>query len=301
MKTPAINSSGARIVGEEVDGLHHRFHVELDPEAVRAAVDEQLRRAAPRLEVPGFRRGRAPLTVLRNHHGTRARDSIVDRLAIAITRSLIAERGLSPRARPSIHIDAKAPESFLLSLEVAPAIEPGNLADIHVQRLEVTGADDELQAMAREHERRQLFDALTEHYRFPVPGDMIDNERERISAGYLEAVGEAPDPSTERELAAIAERRVRLALLFAELARRHAISVARSDVEQLVEGLADRDPAHQEEIIDYYLDHPTAMAELQSPLLEQRVTDFILAHCTVTVEKVSEAQLRQRVSAAAMP
>jgi len=300
MKTPAI-SSGAKIVEEEVDGLHHRFYVELDSEDVRAAVDEQLRRAAPRLDVPGFRRGRAPLTVLRNHHGTRVRNTIVDRVAIDLTSDLIAERGLLPRARPSIHIDAKAPESFLLSLEVAPEIEPGNLADIHVQRLEVTGADDELQAMAREHERRQLFDTLMEHYRFPVPGEMVDNERARISAGYREAVGEAPDLSTERELVAIAERRVRLALLFAELARRHAISVARSEVEQLAEGLADRDPAHQEEIIDYYLDHPTAMAELQSPLLEQRVTDFILEHCTVTFETVSAAQLRQRVSAAAMP
>jgi len=298
MITPASNSH-ARVVEEEVDGLHHRFRVALDPEEVGRAVDKRLRRAGGRLTIAGFRPGRAPLAVLRAHHGRRAREEIVDRLAIEVTRTLIAERGLTPRARPSIQIDADEPESFWLTLELTPEIDPGDLADLRVHRLAVRDGDADSAAMARAYLQRQLFDALTAHYRFPVPQTMVDNEYARICAGYREAVDEAPDEATQQELAAIAERRVRLALLFAELANRYQLAVSRAEVEQLVEGLGQQDPEHQEEIIDYYLDHPTALAELQSPLLEQRVVEFILERCTMTVETVDAQELQQRMAAEA--
>ncbi|MDZ7826349.1 MAG: hypothetical protein U5R48_10405 [Gammaproteobacteria bacterium] len=167
------------------------------------------------------------------------------------------------------------------------------MEDLRIHRLEVADGDAESSALAREHVRRQLFDALTEQYDFPVR-TVIDNEHARVVAGYRDAVGEAPDPDTDRELAIIAERRIRLALLFAD-ARRNDIGVTRAEVEQMVERVADRDPEHQDEIIDYYLDHPTAMAELQSPLLEERVVEFILEHCTITDETVDAERLRETV------
>ncbi|MEQ8515556.1 MAG: hypothetical protein RIC38_08130 [Chromatocurvus sp.] len=154
---------------------------------------------------------------------------------------------------------------------------------------------EENKALAEEYVRRQLFDALTEEYVFPVPADMVDSEHARVIAGYRDAVGEEPDPETGYELGAIAERRIRLALLFAEIARCHEIEVPRSEVEQLVERVADMDPEHRDEIIDYYLDHPTAMAELQSPLLEDRVVGFILERCSITDETVDAQRLRTAV------
>lgn len=285
----------ARILDEKVDGLHHEYRIALDAGQVGKAIDERLRRAGQQLPVPGFRPGRAPLKVLRAHHGRRVRDGVVDQLAIAVTRRLIEERGLCPQGRPSIHIDSNAPETFVLTLEVAPELDVGDLASIPIQRLEVADGDQESTALSREHVRRQLFDALAERYRFPVPETMVAGEHARVAAGYLEAIGEEPDPATDRELLAIAERRIRLALLFAEIARRNDITVSRAEVEQLVEDIADRDPEHQDAIIDYYLDHPTALAELQSPLLEERVVEFLLEGCAVTAERVDEARLRAAV------
>jgi len=284
----------ARVVTEAVDGLHHEYRVELDPGSVREAVDARLQRAARDLSVPGFRPGRAPLSVLRIHHGKRLHDAIVDQMAIEVSRQLIAERALLPRGRPSIHIDGQAPESFLLTLEVTPEIEPRDLSAIQLQRLSVEDPDSESAALAREHLRLQLFDALVAQYDFPVPAAMVDSEHARICAGYLEAVGEKADRETEHELRAIAERRIRLALLFSELARRYGITVTRAEVEELVEAQAERDPEHQEQIIDYYLDHPTALAELQSPLLEERVVEHLLERCSIRDETVDARELRQR-------
>lgn len=285
----------ARILAEQVEGLRHEYRVALDPQKVREAVDARLRGAGARLTVPGFRPGRAPLAVLRNHHGKRFRNDIVDRLAIDVARRLIAERGLSPLGRPSISMDATAPETFVLAVEITPEITLGDMADIRIHRLEVENGDAESKALAREYVRRQLFDALIAQCSFPVPEDWFDTEYALLIDGYRDAVGEEPDPATRSELEAIAERRIRLALLLSEVARSNAIEVPRTEVEQRVEQIADRDPEHQDEIIDYYLDHPTAMAELQSPLLEERVVDFILEHCHISQETVDAEHLRMRV------
>lgn len=289
---PESNMEPARIIAEQVDGLRHEYRIELDPEGIREAVDGRLRRAGHRLAVPGFRPGRAPLSVLRTHHGKRLREGVVDQLAIGVTRGLITERGLSPRSRPSIRIDTDTPGTFVLTVEVTPEIELGDLSGIRIHRLQASTSDEESAALSAEHVRRQLFDALIKEYGFAVPRDMVDAEHARITAGYRDAVGEEPDAATERELADIAERRIRLALLLSEIARRHNIEVPRAEVEQLVERVADNDPEHQDEIIDYYLDHPTAMAELQSPLLEERVVRFLLDRCRVTEETVDADRLR---------
>ncbi|TCO75133.1 trigger factor [Chromatocurvus halotolerans] len=285
----------ARILAEHTDGLRHEYRVTLDPQQVSEAVDAQLRRAGAGLAVPGFRPGRAPLAVLRSHHGRRLRNDVVDRLAIGVARRLIAERGLSPLGRPSIHIDTAAPETFVLTVEVTPEITLGHMADIHIHRLQVENGDAGSKDLAQEYVRRQLFDALIAQCAFPVPGDWVDTEYAVLIAGYRDAVGEEPDPATRSDLEAIAERRIRLALLLSEVARGNAIEVPRSEVEQRVEQIADRDPEHQNEIIDYYLDHPTAMAELQSPLLEARVVDFILEHCHISEETVDAEHLRMLV------
>lgn len=287
----------ARVIAEKVDGLRHEYRVALDPVRVAEAVDAQLERSGRKLAVPGFRPGRAPLSVLRVHHGKRLRDAVVDRLAISVTRDLIAERGLAPRARPSIRIDDDSPETFVLAVDVTPRIALGGGIgiDIPIHRLKANDGDAESSALEQEYVRRQLFDALIAQYGFPVPEEMVEAEHARILTGYREAVGEEPDPATERELSAIAERRIRLALLLSEIARCNAIEVPRAEVEQLIEHVADRDPEHQDEIIDYYLDHPTAMAELQSPLLEEQVVRFLLERCTITEETVDADHLRATV------
>ena len=284
-----------RIIAEQIDGLRHEYRVALDPAQVRESVDAQLRRVGRKLAVPGFRPGRAPLAVLRTHHGRRLRNDVVDRLAINVTRRLIAERGLSPLGRPSISIDADAPETFVLALETTPEITLGDMADIHIQRLRVENGNAESTALAQEFVRRQLFDALITQCAFQVPIDMVDTEYAVLIAGYRDTVQEEPDPATCHDLEALAERRVRLALLLSEVARRHAIEVPRAEVEQRVEQIADRDPEHQDEIIDYYLDHPTALAELQSPLLEERVVAFMLERCIITDETVDAERLEALV------
>lgn len=293
--------SESRVLEEHIDGLTHRFQIALDSTAMAHAVDAQLETLGRDARIPGFRRGRAPLPILRNHFGRRVRENVADRMAMEVARRIIVERKLQPARRPALHMDAAAASgepSFTLLLEVAPAVELGDLQGFELRRLQPSQSDPELEAHADSLLRRQLFDALTERYDFPVPTDMVDNEYARIAGGFEAQVGERIDPQLADRLRAIAERRIRLAILFTEIGAAYDIHVSRDEVEALVEQQADRDPEHQAAVIDYYLDHPTAMAELQSPLFEDRIVTFLLERSRIEDVKVSTEELLAAVEQA---
>ena len=287
-----------RVLAESVDGLSHTFRIRIDADPVNAAVNTRLQDLRRTARMPGFRPGRAPLAMLRNVHGERVRVSVIDMMAIEIARRLIAERGLEPSRRPTIRIDEDGTAesgsvTFTLLLEVMPRVVLGNLDDFSLRLFQAPEDDPDLAEFAREYLRRQLFDELMATHDFPVPGDMAENEYRRIVRGFEKEVGEKVDGAVEGELRRIAERRVRLAILLTEIGCVHEISVPRSEVEALVSVQAERDPDHQSEIIDYYLDHPTALAELQSPLFEERVVEFLLSRSKIDVVRLGTEELRR--------
>jgi FKBP-type peptidyl-prolyl cis-trans isomerase (trigger factor) len=290
----------AHILHETADGLSHTFRISIDAGPVNTALNDRLRDLARTARIPGFRPGRAPLALLRNLHAERIRETIVDHLAIDVARRLIADRALEPSRRPTIQIDKDGSATsdsvtFTLLLEVMPRVELGELGKFSLHQFQVPEGDSEMTEFAREHLRRQLFDALVETHDFPIPKDMAENEYARIARGFEAKVGEQLDDELRDELRQIAERRVRLAILLTEIGRAHGISVPRSEVEALVEAQAERDPQHRTEIIDYYLDHPTALAELQSPLFEERVIEFLLAQSEINQIELSAEELGRKM------
>lgn len=110
---------------------------------------------------------------------------------------------------------------------------------------------------------------------------MVERERAGIEAGYQRDIGGAVDAELGAEFARIAERRIRLAILLTEIGRVHNIRLDRDEVKALIAAQAQDDDAQQAELIDYYLDHPSAMAELQSALFEDRVVVFLLDRCDI--------------------
>jgi FKBP-type peptidyl-prolyl cis-trans isomerase (trigger factor) len=292
--------SDARLLDEQIDGSSHVFRMTLPGDVVSRRVDGELAKIARSATLPGFRPGKVPVSMLRKRIGAEVRDGVVDRLAIGVARQLIAERSLQPAGRPRIEIESDAADAvtFTLQLEQAPKLDLGEIGGYRLQRLHAEPPDPELDEEAELLLRRQLFDALIERYAFDVPRDMIDNEYDRIIRGFEDEVGESVDEDLAAELRDIAERRIRLALLFTEIGNAHGVGVPREEVEALVEQEAALDPEHQAEVIDYYLDHPTALAELQSPLFEDRVVAFLLERSEVEDVKMGAEELRQRLEAA---
>lgn len=121
-----MNSS--RILAEHIDQLTHVYRLGLDAGPVNSEIDRQLTDMGRTARAPGFRQGRAPLSVPRNCFGDRVRRSVVDRMAIEVARQVIAEKALQPIRRPEISLVAASPANAAeleleLTVEVAPAVE----------------------------------------------------------------------------------------------------------------------------------------------------------------------------------
>ena len=157
--------------------------------------------------------------------------------------------------------------------------------------------------LARQKLKRKLLDKLAERHEFPVPPGMIDIEFEAIWRRYeqerqrqKEAGASEPDePADENEIKAeyraIAERRVRLGLLLAEVGRANNISVSQEELNRALAEQARRFPGQERRVIDFYRDNPQALDQVRAPIFEDKVIDFILEIAKVTDRTVPMSEL----------
>jgi trigger factor len=111
------------------------------------------------------------------------------------------------------------------------------------------------------------------------------------------AATEAKDPGGEEDEAAkaeyrtIAERRVRLGLLLAEVGRSNNITVSQDELNQAITREVRRHPGYERQALDYYRQNPDAVASLRAPIFEDKVVDFIVELAKVPERKVTPQEL----------
>ena len=120
---------------------------------------------------------------------------------------------------------------------------------------------------------------------------MTEREHERIKQTYRETVEADISEDLDEELYRIAERRVRLAIVLTKIGYEQNVRIPSREVERLLETYSEQDPEHGAQILDYYIENPTAIAELQSSVFEDRVVDQILARADIVNRDVTAAEL----------
>lgn len=155
-------------------------------------------------------------------------------------------------------------------------------------------------AASRAKWKRALLDALDKKYIFEVPESMVAQEFDAIWRTVEEEQkrsGRSFEDENTTEGAAradyrkIAERRVRLGLLLAEIGKKAGISISDEEVSQAVARRARAFPGQEKNIWDYYRAHPQALAEVRAPLFEEKVIDYIISQVKVTEKTVTKDEL----------
>jgi trigger factor len=89
----------------------------------------------------------------------------------------------------------------------------------------------------------------------------------------------------------IAERRVRLGLLLAEVGRSNNITVTQDELNQAITREARRHPGYERQVLDFYRQNPEAVGHLRAPIFEDKVVDFIVELAKVEERKISPQDL----------
>ena len=163
-----------------------------------------------------------------------------------------------------------------------------------------TELNREYQRIARMHAKRALLDKLAESHDFDVPAGMVDLEFDSIWKQFEQAkkngsLDEEEKSKSEddlkKEYRTIAERRVRLGLLLAEIANQNKVTLTQEDLTNAIMAEARRYPGQEKTVFEYYQKNPKALDALRAPLFEEKVVDFILAGSKTTENKVSVKEL----------
>jgi trigger factor len=158
----------------------------------------------------------------------------------------------------------------------------------------------EYAAASRRRVKRALLDALDEKHAFDLPQTLVDQEFDSVWRQItqdMEARGKtfADEDTTEEkareEYRKIAERRVRLGLVLAEIGEKAQIKVSDDEVTRAVVERARQFPGQEQQVWDYYRKTPEALAQLRAPIFEEKVVDYILELAEVTEKKVSKDEL----------
>jgi trigger factor len=187
----------------------------------------------------------------------------------------------------------------------------------------------ELKGLSRQHLKRALLDELAKTSDFAVPSGLVQRELDSIVERYVQPAegesaghgdddhdhdhahcddpthdhshdhehGHAAKPAVqltaaeEAEYRALAERRVRLGLLLAEIGRINKLTVGEEDLNKAVIAEARRYPGQEQAVIDFFRKNRKAREALGMPILEDKVVDFILEMVTVSDRQVAPAEL----------
>jgi trigger factor len=152
----------------------------------------------------------------------------------------------------------------------------------------------------RQRIKRQLLDQLDKAHTFEAPpslvSDEFDNVWKTINADLEQQGRTFADENTTEEKAreeykAIAERRVRLGLVIAEIGERNGIKVSDEELTRAVMERARQFPGKEQEVWDHYRNNPDSLAAMRAPIFEDKVIDFILELAKVTEKTVSREEL----------
>ncbi len=155
--------------------------------------------------------------------------------------------------------------------------------------------------VTRQKAKRQLLDALDEAFKFEAPSKLVEAEFNNIWAQVNADLAQAgrtfqDEETTELEARAeyqrLAERRVRLGLVLADIGEKANVQVTDDELQRsLFEQIRRIPQSQQQQVYEYYRSNPGALASIRAPLFEEKVVDHLLGVISVEDKKVSKDEL----------
>jgi trigger factor len=142
------------------------LNVEVPTEVVDAEIGRITRRYAKAARLPGFRPGKAPLTVVRQRFKEQILHDVAHDLVPRVVGEALRERGVEPVDTPRVrdlNLEEGQPLVFTAAVETAPPVDPGDLSTLRVTGTrQPVGDDDVDQALSRLRERMARFEPVSD-------------------------------------------------------------------------------------------------------------------------------------------
>jgi trigger factor len=230
------------------------------------------------------------------------------------------------KARDALDVTVSFPESygaphlagkeavFAVTVKAVKAPRPAEVDDALAQRY---GAENlealteqirgrlaaEFEGATRSVLKRRLMDALDGMLSFELPPSLVEVEARQIAHQlwhdeHPDHHGhDHPEIAPTEEHRRLAERRVRLGLLLAEVGNKQGVTVSDQEMQRAVVAQARQYPGQERQFIEFVQKNPQAVQQLRAPIFEEKVVDHILGLAQVTETPVSKDELQKAIDA----
>jgi len=148
--------------------------------------------------------------------------------------------------------------------------------------------------------KRALLDVLDTKHDFPLPPRMVEAEfagiwqqveADKARGGLPPEDAEKSEDQLQSEYRKIAERRVRLGLVLAEIGRKANVQITDQELNQAMQREAMQYGQQAQQVFEFFRTNPQAQAQLRAPLYEDKVVELIFGQATITDKKVSRKEI----------
>ena len=195
----------------------------------------------------------------------------------------------------------KGPKAAEIDDELAKKFGADDLDALKAQVAERLEA--EYAGASRAVMKRKLLDILDEKVSFELPPSLVEAEAKQIAhqlwhEEHADVQGHEHgeiEPTDEHKQ--LAERRVRLGLLLAELGQKAEIQVTDAEMTQAMMNQARQYPGQEQAFFQFVQQNPQMQQQIRAPLFEDKVVDYVFELAEVAEKEVSKDDLQKAVEA----
>lgn len=146
-----------------------------DDDEFAQAMDRAFRKTARDIQIPGFRKGKAPRGIIERFYGREvflrdAADEVMDRLY----REALEQESITPVGEPDVEIVELEPVNFKVTLPVYPTIEPGDYTSVRVDPEDASITEDDVNEVLERLQKSQSPWIDPDEPRKPREGDQVN-------------------------------------------------------------------------------------------------------------------------------
>ena len=197
--------------------------------------------------------------------------------------------------------EIKSPKAAEIDDELAKKFGAEDLEALKGQISERLEA--EYAGASRQVLKRKLLDALDGVVSFDLPPSLVDAEAKQIAHQLWHEENpdvqghDHPEIETTEEHTTLAERRVRLGLLLAELGQKAEVEVSDAEMTQAIMAQARQYPGQERQFFEFVQQNPQMQQQLRAPIFEDKVVDYIFELAKISEKDVSKDELKEAVEA----
>ena len=169
-----------------------------------------------------------------------------------------------------------------------------------LKEMVVAQLEQEYAQVSRAKLKRQLLDALNDAHSFALPPTLVEQEFDGVWKQVTEGLEQAgrtfedegkSEDEARAEYRELAERRVRLGLVLAEIGDKNEITVSEEELRGALMQQARNYPGQEKMVYEFYEKNPQAVNELRAPIFEEKVVDHIVGLAQVNDKTISREEL----------